>query len=37
MKNLIKKVLTDKKVRNAAALTAFVVTVSNVGAPWGPF
>ncbi len=34
MNKLIKKVLTDAKVRNAAALSAFVVTVSNVGIPW---
>lgn len=36
MKNLIKKVLTSKKARNAAALSAFVVTVANVGVPWSP-
>jgi hypothetical protein len=34
MKALLKKVLTDKSVRNAALMSAFVVTVANVGQPW---
>jgi hypothetical protein len=34
MKKLIKKVLTDKKSRNTSAMNAFVLTVSDVGAPW---
>jgi len=34
MKKLIKKILTDKKVRNLKALTLFVLTVGVVGRPW---
>lgn len=34
MKKLIKKVLTDKVMRNATAMSAFVATVASVGSPW---
>lgn len=34
MKKLVKKVLTDKAMRNAAAMSAFVATVASVGSPW---
>lgn len=34
MKKLIKKVLTDKAMRNAATMSAFVATVASVGQPW---
>ena len=34
MKKLIKKTLTDKKVRNAAAMSAFVTMVTDAGMPW---
>ncbi len=34
MKNLLKKVLTDKNIRNAALMAAFAVTAANVGQPW---
>lgn len=34
MKKLIKKVLTDKAMRNAATMSAFVATVASVGMPW---
>lgn len=34
MKKLIKKVLTDKMMRNAATMSAFVATVASVGEPW---
>jgi len=34
MKKLIKKVLTDKKVRNLKALIALVLTLGVVGEPW---
>lgn len=34
MKQLFKKVLTDKNMRNAALMSAFVVTAANVGTPW---
>ncbi len=36
MKKLIKKILTSRKMRNAAAMSAFVATVANVGNPWAP-
>lgn len=35
MKKLIKKVLTDKTMRNAAMISAFLVTVTSVGVGWG--
>lgn len=36
MKKLIKKILTDKNMRNAASMSAFVLTVvSSTMAPWG--
>ncbi|MBI2450829.1 MAG: hypothetical protein HYV52_00605 [Parcubacteria group bacterium] len=35
LKKLVKKVLTDKLMRNAAAMSAFVATVASVGYPWG--
>ena len=35
MKKLVKKVLTDKKARNATALNMFTLTVVAVGMPWG--
>lgn len=36
MKKLLKKVLTDKAVRNVATLSAFVLTVvsTSTSAPW---
>jgi hypothetical protein len=34
LKKLVKKVLTDKTMRNAATMSAFVATVANVGLPW---
>lgn len=34
MKKLVKKVLTDKRVRNAATMSAFVATVASIGSPW---
>lgn len=34
MSKLIKKVLTDKKARNAKAMNAYVRTVADVGSPW---
>ncbi len=34
IKKLIKKVLTDKTVRSAVAMSAFLLTVANVGNPW---
>lgn len=34
VKKLIKKVLTNKAMRNATAMSAFVVTVADVGVPW---
>ncbi len=34
LKKLIKKVLTDKTVRSAVAMSAFLLTVANVGASW---
>jgi hypothetical protein len=35
MDKLIKKILTDKTMRNAASLSAFVLTVaSSAMAPW---
>jgi hypothetical protein len=34
MKKLITKILTDKEARNKEAMSAFVVTVSDVGTPW---
>lgn len=34
MKKLIKKILTDKKVRNSAALTALTVLLTPAGQPW---
>lgn len=35
MKKLIKKVLTDKTMRNAAMMSAFVLTVASIGVAWG--
>lgn len=34
VKKLIKKVLTDKTMRSAATMSAFVATVASVGMPW---
>ncbi len=34
LKKLIKKVLTDKTMRSAVAMSAFLLTVANVGTPW---
>lgn len=34
MKKLIKKVLTDKTMRNATMMSAFVVTASSAGVAW---
>jgi hypothetical protein len=34
MDKIIKEVLTNKKVRDNAALLALVVTVMDAGAPW---
>ena len=34
MKKLIKKVLTDKKARSVATLSAFMLTIAGVGQPW---
>jgi len=34
MKKLVKKILTDKKSRNLAMLTTFMMSVAAVGAPW---
>ncbi len=34
MKKLIKKVLTDKKARSVATLSAFMSTVMAAGRPW---
>jgi len=33
-KKLIKKILTSKKARKAAALSAFVMSMASVAAPW---
>lgn len=36
MNKLIKKILTDKTMRNSASMSAFVLTVStSVMTPWG--
>ena len=35
LKKLVKKVLTDKMMRNVAAMSAFVATVADVGGSWG--
>lgn len=35
MKNLIKKVLTDKKARKMSTLSTLMLTVVAVGMPWG--
>jgi hypothetical protein len=34
MDKLIKEVLTNKKARESAALTALIVTVMGAGMPW---
>ncbi len=34
MKMLIKKVLTDKKARSGSAMSAYVMTVTDIGTPW---
>lgn len=34
VKKLIEKVLTNKAMRNATVMSAFVVTVVDVGQPW---
>jgi len=34
MQKLIKKILTDKKTRNVAAMSAFLLTVVDTGAAW---
>ena len=34
MKKLMKKVLTDKSLRNITALTMFLMTVVVAGEPW---
>lgn len=36
MKELMKKILTDKKARNTTALMAFLMSVMVVGTPWQP-
>jgi hypothetical protein len=33
-KKIIKKILTSKKLRNTAALSAFVVSIASVAQPW---
>ncbi len=33
-KKIIKKILTSKKIRKAATLSAFVVTMASVAQPW---
>jgi|GEM_PF-3178907 hypothetical protein len=35
MKEIIKEILTNKKVRTFSALMALVLTVFSVGEPWG--
>ncbi len=34
MNKLIKKILTDKRMRNLAALSVFLATVTSAGWPW---
>lgn len=34
MKQLLKRVLTDKNMRNATLMAAFAVTAANIGQPW---
>lgn len=35
MKNkIIKKILSDKSIRNKAAMFAFVTSISSTGLPW---
>ena len=34
MNKLIEKVLTDKSVRNASAMSAFMLSVAVVATPW---
>lgn len=34
MDKLIKKILTDKAVRNSAILMPLIVTLLSVGVPW---
>lgn len=34
MSKLLKKILTKKALRNATAISAFVVATANAGAPW---
>lgn len=34
MKKLMKKILTDKKVRNASVLTMVLLTAATTMAPW---
>lgn len=34
LNKLVKKVLTDKTMRNATAMSAFLMTVVSVGIPW---
>ena len=36
MKKLIKKILTDKKARDAKALRSYMTKVADVGTPWQP-
>lgn len=35
LKKLIVKILTNKKMRNTVALSAFLATAVSVGNPWG--
>jgi len=35
MKDLIKKILTDKRMRNVTMLSTFALTVTAAGQPWG--
>jgi len=34
MDKLIKKILTDRKIRNTAAISAFILTIAAAGEPW---
>lgn len=36
MKNLMKKILTDKKARNTTALMTFLMSTMVVATPWQP-
>ncbi len=34
LKKLIKKILTDKRMRNTAVLSAFMAMIASAGIPW---